>query len=132
MTTTKTVLLCAAGVIFAFCVWAPDPPNSRPDLTWQVGETGTVTADNNEYWPCGSTKATLDKLREWGKRKDQVEVRRILVTTGSSPLRAGTAVKLIDSGFGIRRVRILSGIQSSIECWVEAGALTSYGLRRRS
>lgn len=86
------------------------------------------------FWPCGSSIEALDEMMKWVARRDDTEVKRAMAQTGSIGLTEGLRVKLLDVGFGKRKVRVL-GLYADGElmtedartghtCWVASEALT--------
>jgi hypothetical protein len=120
--------LLLIGLVVAFAIYNAVRPGSEADRysqkAIQIGDTATVVKSDG-YFPCGSTPEALDELTKWAVKGDQDEVRRKLITTGSTPLLPGTRVKVLEDGFGSRKVRILTGVPVGVECWVVTEALTA-------
>jgi hypothetical protein len=70
-------------------------------------------------WVCGSTVSAFDELTRWAVLRDEEEVARTLVRTGSAMISPGSTVKILDLGFVRTKVRVPSGL----ECWVAAEAV---------
>lgn len=105
-----------------------------------IGETATVRQGGG-FWPCGSTTEAFDELMKWAALGDNAEVKRTMVTTRSFALYGGMSVKILDFGFGKRKVRVLTNDAGQTyvkddqgvfpadprigrECWVVSEALT--------
>jgi hypothetical protein len=108
----------AYGAYVKFGGHATDSPPA-PGATG-IGDTATVRQGDGS-WPCGSTTEALDELTKWAVRGDEEEVARTLIKTGSVSLAGGIRVKILDIGFGKRKVRVLSNDR---ECWLASEALT--------
>ena len=122
----------------------PAPPESADGAG--IGETVTVArgmqSNGTEgFWPCGSTTEAFDELMKWAVRGDNAEVKRTMRTTRSFALEGGMKVKILDIGFGKRKVRVLTNsageaslkdeqgvfsadVRIGRECWVVSEALT--------
>jgi len=117
-----------------------NPSAPASSSTAGIGETVTVRQGNG-YWPCGSTTEAFDELMKWSVRGDQAEIKRTLVKTGSIGIDGGMKVKILDFGFGKRKVRVLTNDAGEAylkdeqgvfpadprigrECWVVSEALT--------
>ncbi len=115
------------------------PPTATPGPVG-AGITATVV-EGRGFWPCGSTTAAYDELMKWSVRGDMAEVRRTLTRTRSIGIVGGMKVKVLDIGFGRKKIRVLtnSAGQSTLrdeqgvfsadprigrECWVVSEALS--------
>lgn len=94
---------------------------------------GTQANGREGFWPCGSTPEAFDEMEKWAVRNDSDEVKITMRRTHSIGLTAGLKVKILDVGFGKRKVRVL-GLMSEghlyaedprtgNECWVVTEAL---------
>ncbi len=116
------------------------PSPSTSPSTAAIGETVTVRQSNG-FWPCGSTTEAFDELMKWAVRGDNAEVKRTLVKTRSIGIDGGMKVKILDFGFGKRKIRVLTNDAGEAylkdeqgvfpadprigrECWVVSEALT--------
>lgn len=75
-----------------------------PTATAHVGETVTVLQTR----PCGSTEEALDELVKWAVRGDNAEFNHTMRATRSFALDAGMKVKILDTGFGKRKIRVVT------------------------
>jgi hypothetical protein len=85
-------------------------PHENPTqltATKHIGDTAIV-AEGHGYWPCGSSREALDEMLKWYARKDEAEIKRTMGRTRSIGIVGGMRVKIIDSGFGERKVRVLT------------------------
>jgi hypothetical protein len=112
----------------------------REGPTADIGETvnvarGTQSNGTEGFWPCGSTMAALDEMVNWAVRGDSAEVKRVMARTQSIALTSGLRVKILDTGFGKRKVRVLGNYadgpryaqedpRTGVECWVATEALS--------
>lgn len=102
---------------------APSSARRTPTGT-SIGATVTVQeVAGNRWWPCGSTEQAFDEVEKWVALRDNREAARTLIRTRSYGLSAGAAVKILDSGFGRRLVRVLDGDNAGAECWISTRAL---------
>jgi hypothetical protein len=116
------------------------PPQASTPSTAAVGDTVTVRKGNG-FWPCGSTKEAFDELMKWSVRGDNDEIKRTMRITRSFALDGGMQVKVLDVGFGKRKVRVMTNDAGEAylrdeqgtfpadprigrECWVVAEALS--------
>ncbi|HTS50377.1 MAG TPA: hypothetical protein VMH05_20670, partial [Bryobacteraceae bacterium] len=75
----------------------------------------------------------FDEMTKWAVRGDNAEVKRTMQVTGSIGLTPGLRVKVLDVGFGKRKVRVLGlfsdgqlyseDARTGRECWVSKDAL---------
>jgi hypothetical protein len=104
-----------------------------------IGESATVRSAYG-FWPCGSNPEAFSELMKWAVRGDNPEVKRTMRATRSFGLVGGMRVKILDVGFGRRRVRVLTNSAGEAylkdeegsfaadprigrECWVVSEAL---------
>lgn len=104
-----------------------------------IGENTTVR-EAKGFWPCGSTPEAYDELMKWATHGDNPELKRAMGATRSIALSGGMQVKILDIGFGKRRVRVLTNdagqtylkdeqgvfpadVRIGRECWITAEAL---------
>ena len=97
----------------------PESAYHPPTSNHAVGAITTVIQDTG-WFSCGSSPAALDEMIKWATLKDQQEVIRTLIKTGSTRVTPGTRVKVLDyQGFSKLKVRILGGVATGVECWVD-------------
>jgi hypothetical protein len=85
----------------------------------QLGEL--VVARQNSI--CGSSVQAFDEMIKWAVRRDEREMFRVLLTTGSSVWTTGSQAKVLDRGgfmYGRTKIRIL---KTQRECWVPSEAV---------
>jgi len=104
------------------------PPSPASSSTGRIGETTTVTGD--KPWICGSSKEAFDEATKWAELNDNSEMARSLAKTRSTLLMPGSRVKILESSFFLRKVRVLDTDKLSAllppdkECWVAFEAVT--------
>jgi hypothetical protein len=104
-----------------------------------IGETLTVQRAKG-FWVCASTPDALREMLKWVVADDQAEVKRTMVRTHSIAVNGGMKVKVLDIGFGKRKIRVLTNDAGEMylrdekgafpadprigrECWVPSEAL---------
>lgn len=134
-----------AGLSSSSAGASPQPQGSSPASPLSpsradIGESVTVRQGNG-FWPCGSTKEAFDELMKWAVRGDNAEVKRTMGITHSIGIVGGMKVKILDIGFGKRKVRVLTNDNGEAylrdeqgvfpadprigrECWVASEALS--------
>lgn len=143
MSTNSKIMLGCLGVLTAFYIIArvsvgdvsstKSTSSTSPERA-SIGATVGIV-EGKGFWPCGSSPEAYDELTKWAARRDDSEVKRILVRTRSVGLTSGLRVKILDAGFFKRKVRVL-GLYSDghlysedprtgRECWVSSEALTT-------
>jgi len=109
-----------------------DTPSTRqtppsPSRAAHIGDT--VTVGGARPFICGSSKDAYDEAMKWAVLNDQLEMARSLAKTRSTLLMPGTRVKILDSSFLLRKVRVLDSDKLSAllppdkECWVALEAV---------
>jgi hypothetical protein len=118
---------------------------SASPSTADIGETvniarGIQSNGNEGFWPCGSTREAFDEMMKLAGRRDDPEVKIAMRRTHSIGLVGGMQVKILDTEFGKRKVRVLTndageaylkdeqGVfpadpRIGTECWVASEAL---------
>ncbi len=112
-------ILSACGLVVALGKYSSQY-SSKSLSARQAGLGETVVVGGLYSWPCGSSVAAFDELTKWAELHDDDEVTRTLIRTGSLLVRPGGAVKILDVGFGKRKVRVPTGR----ECWIASEAVT--------
>jgi hypothetical protein len=102
-------------------LYVPPEPAATSYRAGDIGETVTVRHGTG-FWPCGSTTEAFNELMKWAVQGDNGEVKRTLVKTGSIGLVGGMHVKVIDVGFGKRKVRVLTNDAGETTLTDEQGA----------
>jgi hypothetical protein len=139
------VLFIVGGSIYSFFtkddhshVASQTLPAASPPSTAavHVGDTVTVL----QVRPCSPTEDGLSELLKWSVRGDTAEFNRAMTRTGSIGIVPGMKVKVLDTGFGKRKVRVLTNDAGEAylkdeqgtfpadtrigrECWVNSEAL---------
>lgn len=99
-----------------------------------AGLPGTLMYVRSPGWICASTVQAYGEITKWAVYNDRNEMARAMVMSHSFLLAAGTKVKVLDLGFGRRRVRVMNTIiDSSIPdmgtegqaCWIADEGLVS-------
>ena len=157
MSTNSKIMLGCIGVLAAFYIIArvavgDESSTGAKSSVGDVSSTGAKSTsptsserasigatvgivEGKGFWPCGSSPEAYDELMKWAARRDDSEVKRILVRTRSVGLTSGLRVKILDVGFFKRKVRVLGLLsdgrlysedpRTGRECWVSSDALTS-------
>ena len=119
-----------------------NPNRERSSSRVAIRETGTVAYDGDKKmsWTCAPTTDALDEVLQWITKGDETEARRVSLRTQSIRVTSGQKVKILDSGFATKKVRVLSAADGQVwmkdekgwfsadprigrECWVVAEAV---------
>jgi hypothetical protein len=142
LTKTDCVLLALTGTVLCVIVLAiisaVVSPTTPPSTTTaaHIDETATIL----QMRPCSPTKEALDEVVKWSVLHDEPEFNRTMRTTHSFVVEAGMRVKVLDSGFATRKIRVLTNTAGEDylkdeqgvfaadprigrECWVDFEAL---------
>jgi len=124
-------LLVAVGSV---AIWLYSSGNTRVLSAASGSGPGTLMYVRNPGWICASTVQAYGEITKWAVLNDRNEMARAMVMSNSFLLAAGTKVKVLDLGFGRRRVRVMNTIiDSSIPdmgavgqaCWIADEGLVS-------
>jgi len=86
---------------------APKSQSSRRSGS-EFAHTGEVVMVNHGPYACASSKAALDEITKWAVRNDRQEMLLTMQRTRSFMLAPdGYQVKILDSTFATRKVRVL-------------------------
>jgi hypothetical protein len=88
MSTNSKIMLGCIGVVAAFYIIARVSSTGAKSTSSTSSERASVGAtvgivEGKGFWPCGSSPEAYDELMKWAARRDDSEVKRILVRTKS-------------------------------------------------